>query len=62
MRPLAMAMEVMMAANVQRRFMSGPPDAGKRPASKTVLMSNGLTTPMLAVTSIKTATETTWKR
>ena len=57
-----MAMEVMTAAKTHRSCMSGPPDAGKRPSSKTVLMSNGLTTPMLAVTRIRTATEITWKR
>ena len=60
--PLAIAMEVMTAAKIQRSCRSGPPEDGKRPESKTVLISRGLITPMLAVTRIKTATETTWKR
>ena len=52
-------MDDMTAASTQRRFMFGLPVDGKRAESKTVLISNGLITPMLAVINIRTVTEIT---
>jgi|TARA_B100001750_G_scaffold994_1_gene856 hypothetical protein len=57
-----MAIDDITAANTQRRFMLVSPEVGKSAESKTVLTSNGLTTPILAVSSIKAITEITWNR